>query len=43
MTHINAGRIIRQMSSRWDTMPDKRKESNAQKYQMKDAALSAER
>jgi len=24
-------------------MPDKRKESNAQKYQMKDAALSAER
>jgi hypothetical protein len=41
MVHINAGRIIRQLSERWKEMPDKRKASNAQVYEMKDAALSA--
>jgi hypothetical protein len=41
MTHINAGRIIKQLSEQWNGMPDKRKASNAQVYKMKDAVLSA--
>lgn len=41
MTHINAGRIVKQLSERWVGMPETRQASNAQKYEMKDAAMSA--
>ena len=41
MAHINAGRIVKQLSERWAGMPETRQVSNAQKYEMKDAAMSA--